>query len=105
MGKRLEYDHYDPMVEGYGSPDQWRAAFEERLRPKSDSMTEKDALEILGLTSPASADEIKRAYRSKIHQWHPDKHSNSGQATEMTAKIRDAYDILTSTGSDSTSTA
>ena len=103
--KRLEYDTYDPSVEGYGSPDQWKAAFQARTEPESDSMIEKDALEILGLTSSASADEIKRAYRSKVREWHPDKHSNSTEATEMTAKIREAFEILHPEGSVSSSVA
>lgn len=51
-------------------------------------------LNILGLKKGASPDEIKRAYRKKAFEYHPDKNS-SDAAHEMFLLIRHSYDYLT----------
>lgn len=48
----------------------------------------------LGLDRNAQADEIKRAYRKKTVEWHPDKHGGSEEATEKFQEIQHAYDVL-----------
>ncbi|MEG3436909.1 DnaJ domain-containing protein [Pannus brasiliensis CCIBt3594] len=54
--------------------------------------------EVLGLRSNASADEIKRAYRSLAKQWHPDRFPGDRQlqeeAEERFKEITAAYEFL-----------
>ncbi|WP_255534515.1 J domain-containing protein [Chryseolinea lacunae] len=47
----------------------------------------------MNLSSNASSEEIRAAYRSLIKQYHPDKNS-SEQASEFTLKLNEAYDVL-----------
>ncbi len=49
-----------------------------------------NAYEILGLTTEATIDEIRTAYRNKAQIYHPDK---GGQAEHFVA-IQKAYEIL-----------
>ncbi|AMD19445.1 HBR544Wp [Eremothecium sinecaudum] len=51
--------------------------------------------ELLGVSSVASDDELKRAYRKKALQYHPDKNrEDTEKATEIFATIRSAYEVL-----------
>ena len=49
------------------------------------------ALEILGLSSNPSLEEVKKAYREQVKLWHPDRYSNGSTIGQMAAKnIQDA---------------
>jgi molecular chaperone DnaJ len=54
----------------------------------------KDLYAILGLSKGASADEIKRAYRQKSKEWHPDKHKGDKSAEDKFKEINEAYEVL-----------
>ncbi len=59
----------------------------------------REALSILGLSQGASFDEIKRAYRKKVMQYHPDKSSNLSEEKQLfyqqeTIKLNKAYAYL-----------
>lgn len=51
----------------------------------------KDYYETLGVAKSASADEVKRAFRKKAHEYHPDK--GNGNA-EKFKEVNEAYQVL-----------
>lgn len=54
----------------------------------------QDYYEILGVSKNASASEIKKAYRKKAIQYHPDKNPGDTKAEEMFKKAAEAYEVL-----------
>ena len=53
-----------------------------------------DFYEILGLDKNASEAEIKKAYRKKAIQYHPDKNPGDTNAEEQFKKAAEAYEVL-----------
>jgi molecular chaperone DnaJ len=57
-------------------------------------MAKEDYYDLLGVGRNASEEEIKKAYRKKAVQYHPDKNSGNKQAEEMFKKVSEAYEVL-----------
>jgi len=55
---------------------------------------EKDFYAILGVDKKASADEIKKKYRSLARELHPDKTKGDDELEEKFKAVSEAYDIL-----------
>ncbi len=57
-------------------------------------MAKRDYYEILDVNKDASAEEIKKAYRKKAIQYHPDKNPNDKEAEEKFKEAAEAYEVL-----------
>tara|TARA_R110002072_G_scaffold22432_2_gene78710 strand:+ start:2279 stop:3403 length:1125 start_codon:yes stop_codon:yes gene_type:complete len=54
----------------------------------------EDYYEILGISKDASSADIKKAYRKKAIEFHPDKNPGDAKAEEMFKKAAEAYEVL-----------
>jgi molecular chaperone DnaJ len=57
-------------------------------------MSKRDYYEILEVAKNATAEEIKKAYRKKAIQHHPDKNPGNKEAEEHFKEAAEAYDVL-----------
>jgi molecular chaperone DnaJ len=57
-------------------------------------MSKRDYYEVLEVQKSASAEEIKKAYRKKAIQFHPDKNPGDKEAEEKFKEAAEAYEVL-----------
>jgi molecular chaperone DnaJ len=54
----------------------------------------RDYYEVLGVSKSASADDIKKAYRKKAMEYHPDRNKDNPDAEKLFKEAAEAFDVL-----------
>ena len=57
-------------------------------------MSKRDYYEVLGVPKDANASQIKKAYRKKAIEFHPDKNPDNKEAEEKFKEAAEAYEVL-----------
>ncbi|MDG1181625.1 MAG: molecular chaperone DnaJ [Tateyamaria sp.] len=57
-------------------------------------MAKRDYYEVLGVSKGASADEIKKGYRKKAKELHPDRNADNPKAEAQFKEANEAHDVL-----------
>jgi molecular chaperone DnaJ len=57
-------------------------------------MAKRDYYEVLGVERDASGDDIKKAFRKKAKELHPDRNSDNPNAEAQFKEVNEAYDVL-----------
>ncbi len=57
-------------------------------------MAKRDFYEVLGVSRGASAEDIKKAYRQKAKEFHPDRNADNPNAEAQFKEVNEAYDVL-----------
>ena len=57
-------------------------------------MAKRDYYEVLGVARTATPEEIRRAHRKLVRQYHPDVNKNNPQMEAKFKEVQEAYDVL-----------
>ena len=62
--------------------------------PDGNHMAKRDYYDVLGVSRSASADEIKKAFRTKAKALHPDRNQDCKKSEAEFKEVNEAYDCL-----------
>ncbi|MCC0063401.1 MAG: molecular chaperone DnaJ [Defluviimonas sp.] len=57
-------------------------------------MAKRDYYDVLGVARGASAEQIKKAYRAKAKELHPDRNKDNPESEAQFKEVNEAYDVL-----------
>ncbi|MFN4242092.1 MAG: DnaJ C-terminal domain-containing protein [Tepidisphaerales bacterium] len=57
-------------------------------------MAKRDYYDVLGVSRTATQDEIRKAHRRLVRQYHPDANKDNPAATEKFKEVQEAYEVL-----------
>jgi DnaJ-domain-containing protein 1 len=78
--------------------DQKQKTRQQKSKPQIQDLP--DYYKVLGVSEYSSVEEIKKAFRKKMQQYHPDKHNSSDfewikkEATKMSQLVQEAHEVL-----------
>lgn len=89
-----KYPRYNPEVEGFGSADDWRGTFYQRMgwEKAMKILGAKSPRQILGVLDNATFDECRSAFKKLCKEWHPDRVVlEKKDPVEAAAKLEQIY--------------
>jgi molecular chaperone DnaJ len=57
-------------------------------------VAKRDYYDVLGVARGASAEDLKKAYRTKAKEYHPDRNASNPNAEAQFKEVNEAYDVL-----------
>lgn len=90
-----DYAPYGTYEGERGNPDQWRDTFRQRFSANElkEILKDESPWGILGINHGASLEEIKKAYRKRALETHPDRNPDKVDGEEF-KKVNAAYQKL-----------